>query len=121
MESQTTLRNVLGWAGIILVAGVGLLLVRWPLTRPWFSSAVMAVVAVKLAHSFYLLMRGKTKFDRVFVEGLAMSLGVFCLMANMMWDRALLELIGVLLILASSVRAWHEGQRVSDSTGTITR
>lgn len=119
METQTKLRNGLEWAGIILLCAAWLLLLEWPLTRPWFISAVMALVMVKLVYGFYLLARGKSHFNRDFAEGLAISVGVVCLLADMMWDLPLLSFLGWLLMVGSVARKWHEGRLLSDSSGKI--
>lgn len=116
-----TLRGALGWAGIVLLAAVWLLLLQWPLTRPWLIGVLMVVVSVSTVKALYGLIAGRTRFDRAAIERLALCVGGMCLLAHMMWDIEPLSLIGLLLILGSTARSWHEGRRVSDSSGPIAR
>lgn len=120
MEGQTKFRSALEWTGIILFVVVGMLLLQWPLTRPWLIGAVMALMIVTIGRTLYPLTRGKS-LERGAVEGLAFCSGVICMLAHMQWDRPFLQLIGLLLVLGSSARAWHESRRVSDSSGPIAR
>jgi hypothetical protein len=120
MEWQTKLHGALEWAGILLFVAAGLLLLEWPLTRPWLIGVVMALMIITIGRTLYPLTRGK-RLEPGAVEGLAFCSGVICVLAHMMWDRPFLQGSGMFLILASSARAWHESRRVSDSSGTITR
>jgi hypothetical protein len=121
MEGQTKLRGALGWTGIILFGVAGLLLLQWPLTRPWLIGSLTALMILTIGKILYGLAGQQQRFDRRCVESLAFPIGMICLLANMLWDRPLLEVTGLILILGSSARAWHESRRVSDSSGTITR
>ena len=116
-----TLRGALEWAGIVLFAAVGVLLLEWPLTRPWLIGTLMVLMLVPISRILYGLVVQERRFDLKCAESLTLPIGMICLLTHMWRDRPWLQLIGVLLILGSSVRAWHESRRVSDSSGPIAR
>ena len=121
MAKQTKVRDALKWTGIILFGAVGLLLFEWPLTRPWLIGTLMVLMILTIGKGLYQLTRGTRRLDRSSVEGLAVCSGVICLLADMMWDRPILSLVGWLLMIGPFAHSWHEQRRVSDSSGTITR
>lgn len=119
MGKDGKLREVLWWARISLFAAVFLYLLQWPLTRPWVIAAFAAVVAWRVVHLGYQLVRRQKGFDRATLEVLAMNAGMAGVIANLQWDKPLLGLAGCLLMMGSTARAWHEQRRVSDSSGRI--
>jgi chromate transport protein ChrA len=119
MGKDGKIREVLSWAGIILFLAVFLFLLQWPLTRPWVIAASAVLVAWRVVHLGYQLVRRRKGFDRATLESLAMSGGGMCLIANMQWDRPMLALVGCLLMFGATARTWHEQRRVPDSSGPI--
>lgn len=112
-------KNVLAWVGIVLFAAIAVFLLQWPLTRPWLIGTLTGLTVVRIVHLAYLLVRGQRGFDRATLEDLALCGGAMFLIANMVWDRPWLSLPGCLLMMVSVTRAWHEGRRVSDSSGPV--